>query len=156
MRQNALSPGAWLLCVRRFLASSIALHLVWEILQLPLYTLWRTGSVPERLFAVVHCTIGDGMIAGLSLLVALAAFASERWPESGVRKIWLAMLALGVAYTIYSEWLNVTVRGSWAYAAQMPTVPPFGTGLTPLAQWIVVPTVALWISLRRPPWVERA
>jgi hypothetical protein len=58
-------------------------------------------------------------------------------------------VAFGVLYTVFSEWLNTEVRGSWAYAAAMPVVPPFGTGLSPLAQWLVVPPAGFWWA-RRP------
>ena len=44
------------------------------------------------------------------------------------------MLAGGVAYTIFSEWLITTVRQGWAYSPLMPVVPIMGTGLAPLLQ----------------------
>jgi hypothetical protein len=55
----------------------------------------------------------------------------------------------GLAYTIFSEWLNTEIRGSWAYSAWMPTLPLIGAGLSPFAQWIAVPVVAFWWA-RRP------
>jgi hypothetical protein len=71
------------------------------------------------------------MIAGLTLLLAVS---------------------FAVGYTIRREWLNVNVRGSWAYVASMPTLPLIGTGLSPLLQWLVVPSLALRLATRRPPW----
>ena len=53
----------WLRAFRVYLGASIAFHFCWEALQLPLYTIWRTGSGREIAFAVVHCTAGDLMIA---------------------------------------------------------------------------------------------
>jgi len=35
------------------------------------------------------------------------------------------------------------VRGSWAYTPAMPRVPPLGTGLAPLLQWLLLPTMSL-------------
>ena len=61
-------------------------------------------------------------------------------------------LLLGVGYTIYSEWVNVSVRASWAYSELMPIVPVIGTGLAPLLQWFVIPTVALWLAVGNAPW----
>jgi len=145
----------WNRALRAYLVASVLAHLVWEILQLPLYTLWTTGTLREQAFAVAHCTIGDVMIAGLSLLVALAALRRTTWPAAGGRSVWLATLLLGVGYTIYSEWLNVSVRGSWTYSSLMPTLPPLGTGLAPLVQWIIVPTLVLRIATGRRPWTER-
>ena len=106
----------WPQALRRYLGVSIVGNLVWEILQLPLYTLWTTGTRKQQAFAVVHCTVGDAMIAGLSLLVALALFARTTWPSAGVTRVYAAGLAFGVGYTIYSEWLNTGVRGSWAFS----------------------------------------
>jgi hypothetical protein len=54
-------------------------------------------------------------------------------------------IALGLAYTIFSEWLNVSVVKSWTYSDLMPLIPPLGTGLTPILQWIIVPLLT-WAS----------
>ena len=139
---------SWPIVLRHYLAISLALHLAWEIAQLPLFTIseepWQ-----KQAFAVFHCTLGDGMIAGLSLLLALAAVAAPTWPEQGLVKTWALMLILGVGYTIYSEWINVSVRGSWAYNSSMPRLPILGTGISPVLQWIVVPTLSLHLATRR-------
>ena len=146
----------WPSALRRYISASLAVHLAWEVLQLPLYTLWTKGTLREQAFAVIHCTVGDAMIAGLSLLMALAIVGRPNWPNSGTRPVWLLTLLLGVSYTIYSEWLNVSVRGSWAYSDLMPTLPVLGTGLAPLFQWIVVPTLAMWLAIGRVPWSDQS
>jgi len=56
------------------------------------------------------------------------------------------MIANSLAYTIFSEWMNTVWRESWAYSAWMPLVPILGTGLSPLAQWVVIPAAALRLS----------
>ena len=146
--------AGWPRALRLYLGVSLAAHLGWEVLQLPLYTLWSTGTLRQQAFAVVHCTLGDAMIAGLSLLVALALFARAAWPRASDTRVYLACLAFGAGYTIYSEWLNVIVRGSWSYADLMPVMPVIGTGLAPLLQWFVVPTLALWAAIGRAPWLD--
>ena len=138
--------------LRCYLGVSIAAHLVWEIAQLPLFTLWTAGTVRQQAFAVLHCTVGDAMIAALSLLMALVVFARSTWPSSDVARVYAASLALGMGFTIYSEWLNTSVRGSWAYSDLMPIVPVTGTGLAPLVQWFVIPTMAMWIAIGNLPW----
>ena len=105
-------------------------------------------------FGVAHCTIGDVMIAGLALLSALALFGRPCWPKTGTRAIWLVTLLLAIAYTVYSEWLNVNVRRSWAYSDLMPTVPIIGTGVGPLLQWIALPTLVQWFAIARAPWID--
>lgn len=136
----------WLGALRRYLAWSAVLHLTWEIAQLPLYTLWRTGTWREIVLAILHCTAGDLMIATLALVASLVLVGAADWPRGAAVRVTLMMLLIGIGYTIYSEWLNTVVRQSWTYAPAMPRLPPFGTGLSPLLQWVVVPLLALRLS----------
>ena len=133
----------WLSAIRRYLAVTVAGHLVWEALHVPLYGIWEEGNTAEIAFAVVHCTGGDLLIALTSLVGALMLAGSPRWPARRFHVVAALTIAFGVLYTIYSEWLNVSVRGSWSYSARMPILPLLGTGLSPLLQWIVVPGAAL-------------
>jgi hypothetical protein len=96
------------------------------------------------LFAVVHCSAGDILIATATLVLALSLFGSSAWPHTGHRKVVIFTIAMGLGYTIFSEWLNIEVRESWAYSELMPTLPILGTGLSPIAQWIVIPLAAFW------------
>lgn len=139
----------WLRVLRRYVAFSTVAHVSWEVAHVPLYTIWRDGTAGEIAFAVVHCTGGDVMIASLALLAALVVVGGRDWPLRGYRRVGALALAFGFAYTIFSEWLNTDVRGSWAYAEAMPLLPVLGTGLTPVLQWIAVPAAALWWARRR-------
>lgn len=136
-------PGLWLLALRRYLAASAIGHLVWESLQLPLYALWSEDSAGLIAFAVVHCTAGDILIALASLSAAIIFVGSPSWPSDRFREVARWTVLVGLAYTFYSEWFNVSVRESWAYAPSMPTLPFLGTGLTPILEWIVIPIIAL-------------
>ena len=131
----------------RFLAVLGGLNLIWEIGQLPLYTLWHDGSWQEIGYAVAHCTTGDVFIA-LACAIAALAITRWHWPMPGRQStlFLLCFIALSVAYTIFSEWLNTTVRLSWAYSNLMPVLPLLGTGIAPLLQWISVPILAFWLS----------
>ena len=113
-------------------------------MQLPLYTLWRTGMPREIAFALFHCTGGDVLITTATFAVAAALARHFRRPPFGWRMVFTAIV-LGGGYTIFSEWLNVEIRRSWSYTAAMPVVPFLGTGLTPLLQWLIVPGLALAI-----------
>jgi hypothetical protein len=142
------ATGNWLAALTAYILTSIGAHLTWEILQLPLYTIWSTGGPRQIAFAIVHCTGGDIVIAITALSFALILVGHQNWPEQSYRQVLVVTLALGVGYTIFSEWLNVTVRGSWAYAPDMPVVPVLGTGIGPLLQWIFVPIAALSTARR--------
>ena len=127
----------------RWLLLAAALNVAWEVGQLHLYTIYAEGSLPDLAYAVAHCTAGDVLIALCSYLVAAMLTRSWRWPvEHPLAGLAAAALA-GAAYTVFSEWLNVYVRNSWAYTDAMPLV--FGIGLAPLLQWIVLPAIQLLV-----------
>lgn len=109
---------------------------------IPLYTIWTEGSAGEIIFAIVHCTGGDLMIAFSTLLVALFLFGRSEWPRQRSIPVLMATVVMGVGYTIFSEWLNIVVREAWAYRDIMPVIPVIDAGLTPFLQWLVVPTAA--------------
>ncbi len=123
-------------------------NLLWESLQLPLYTIWSTGTVGEQAFAVIHCTGGDILISLSALTLALVTVGDKSWPRGRFRQIAGLALIFGLAYTVFSEWLNVEVRATWGYSTWMPVVPIAGLqiGLSPLLQWIVVPSAAFAIT----------
>ena len=143
--------GGWLPTIRRYLAAVLLGNLVWEFAHMPLYTLWRTGTPAEIAFAALHCTGGDVLIATASLVLALLVAGQLGWPGEGHRRVAMVTIALGLGYTVFSEWLNVEVRQSWAYADLMPTLPWLGTGLSPVMQWLVVPAIAFWRGPPTPP-----
>ena len=137
--------------VTRYLMASAVGNLVWETLQLPLYTLWQTAHAAHLGFAVLHCWAGDLLIASISLGCGIV-IVGRSWPRRGYGRSAGAALIVGVAYTVFSEWFNATVHTNWSYAPAMPRVPPLGTGLSPLLQWIVVPLAAFaWARPRRDP-----
>ena len=138
----------WLPALRRYFVSIAVGNLVWELAQLPLYTLWDTGTLAQRAFAIAHCTAGDLLIAAVALMLALLIAGDARWPAAGFVRVACVAVCAGAGYTVYSEWLNVVVRHNWAYSAAMPVVPFIGTGLAPLLQWLVVPVAALLYARR--------
>ncbi|HKQ28710.1 MAG TPA: hypothetical protein VJT77_08930 [Burkholderiales bacterium] len=143
---------------RRFLALGYlpwlaALSLAWEVAQLPLYTIWRESSAGYIAFAVVHCTLGDLMIGSAALALALIAgreraLARWHWP-----RITIIAALTGTLYTAFSEWLNVAILRSWAYSEWMPVIEIAGLqfGASPLLQWLVIPTLALYLARKGDP-----
>ena len=132
----------------RYMAAVAGGNLAWEFAQLPLFTLWRTARPSYLVFAALHCWLGDLLIA-LSCLALGIGVTGRGWPSRGYLRVAVASVLLGLSYTVFSEWLNVTVRGSWAYAPSMPRLPPLGTGLSPLLQWLVIPIVASVVARPR-------
>jgi hypothetical protein len=141
-------PDSWSFIFRRYLPRLAFCSLAWEIVQLPLYTLWTEPRLGRIVFAVAHCTAGDAMIGLAALLLALVlsrAGAPAEWP---ITRVGALMVVLAVAYTVLSERINLT-RDSWAYSPWMPVIPWLEVGLAPMMQWIVVPLAALWWANRQ-------
>ena len=85
--------------------------------------LWRNG-VRRRALHDWRCHDSRPCAAECTSALWQAVLA-----QTGTRAVWLVTLLLAIAYTVYSEWLNVNVRRSWAYSDLMPTVPIIGTGV---------------------------
>lgn len=147
---RAFAGPLWRHVVVPYLAFVSMANLAWEIAQLPLYTIGLDGTLGERTFAVLHCTGGDVLIATITLLVAVALVGRREWPRSSTTfwRVAALTVGLGVTYTIFSEWFNIGILASWAYSDLMPVVPPFGTGVSPLLQWIVIPVAAFLLLAR--------
>lgn len=129
--------------LRTYLGTIALGNLLREFLHLPLYTIWTSGSWGEVIFAAVHCTGGDILIALSAMTLALMLVGDKGW-----RMVIMLAIIFGVAYTGFSEWLNVHVRRSWAYAQWMPVlrIGGYTIGLSPMLQWLVVPLTAVWIT----------
>ena len=113
---------------------------------MPLYTLWVDGTQSQIAFALLHCTLGDVLIGAVALTASLILWRLPAWPTERFRSVAYATLTFALAYTLFSEWLNVEVRHTWAYRDIMPTLPWLGTGLSPVLQWLIVPLLALWYA----------
>src|SRR3546814_6848801 len=100
--------------------------LVWEFAQIPRYTICLEGSPREIAFAALHCTGGDLLIAGAALVTAQLVAATGDWPHDRFAAVAAIAVFGGLGYTVFSEWLNTEIRGSWAYADVMPTLPLIG------------------------------
>lgn len=129
-------------------ALSFALNLVWEIGQLRLYAIFRTEPLRQIAYAVIHCTVGDVLIAVFSLLIAALVTRRADWP---LTRPWAGCgiaILFGLSYTAYSEWYNVYQTRAWTYSESMPLV--FGIGVSPLLQWFVIPAaLVVIVRLRR-------
>ena len=134
-------------CVVLWAGWALVLNLGWELAQLPLYTIYQSGSPGSIAFAVAHCTAGDVIISLACYGVGALATRSLCWPVERPARGAAAAIPTGVLYTIFSEWLNVSVRGSWQYAPAMPTLS--GIGVAPLLQWLVVPFLILILERHR-------
>lgn len=145
-----MQPLLWLAGLRVYLGIVFIGSLAWEVLHLPLYTIWTAGTLWEQAFAAGHCTLGDLVIAACALTLALLLVGAPGWPRNRFWPVTILAVVFGLAYTVFSEWQNVVVRAPWTYSHLMPVVSVAGSkiGLSPLLQWIVVPGTAFAVMRR--------
>lgn len=122
-------------------ALAFVLNLTWEIAHVGLYTIWAEADGMGVAWALLHCSLGDVLIALAMFALAGIVLCRADWPAS---RPWTggAIVVIGaMAFTAWSEWYNVYRAGNWAYVASMPMI--FGIGLTPLLQWLILPPVVV-------------
>jgi amino acid transporter len=118
-------------------ALAFAMHLTWEIAHVRLYTIWPASDAAGIAWALLHCTVGDVLIALAMFALAGMVLRRADWP---MLRPWTGafITVIGaMAFTAWSEWYNVYRAGNWGYTAGMPMI--FGIGLSPLLQWLILP-----------------
>lgn len=134
----------------QLLRLALPLELLWEIAQLPLYDVWHQDKWSYILYGLAHCTFGDLLIL-LATYELVALFTGGRtWYRSAPVTRSLLFTLLGVAYTVYSELMNVRIKGTWGYTDLMPIVPLLNIGGTPFLQWLLIPSVLIWLMRQLP------
>ncbi len=127
---NVLRMGLWS-------ALAFVLNLTWEFSHVGLYTIGRDADSLRITRAVVHCSLGDVVIALAMFALAGIALWRVDWPMSRPRTGGIIAVISALAITIWSEWYNVYRTGAWSYTPDMPTI--YGIGLSPLLQWLIIP-----------------
>jgi len=92
-------------------------NLIWEISQLPFYSLWTNGSIGEIVFAVVHCTAGDVLIAVSALAIATTVLsgAHSRFKKKYQHHV-LPFLAFAIVFARASSSFSLSM-----FVSTMPT-----------------------------------
>lgn len=141
-------PAALRFIALAYLPWLAGLNLAWEMTHVSLYTLWKEAEASYIAYSVVHCTAGDVMIGAAALLLALIVGREKSLAQWRWRRIGAVTALAGTAYTIFSEWMNTIVLRSWTYAEAMPRLElaSIEIGASPLAQWLVLPPLALYLA----------
>lgn len=127
---------------------SFLLHFVWEFVQVPAFAGMADMGHWEAIKLCLSATIGDVGFALAAFWVASLAARSRDWVLKPGRLPLGLFLAVGILLTIGFEYYYTNVSLRWSYSELMPLVPPFGTGLTPILQWLVIPPLVIWLARR--------
>lgn len=128
---------------------SFLLHFVWEFVQAPTYAGMIEMNHWDGIKLCMSATFGDVGFA-LTAYVATSLFARSRdWVFAPSTAQLLIFLGVGVALTVGFEYYYTNISLRWTYSELMPLVPPLGTGLSPLLQWLIIPLLVLWFIRRQ-------
>lgn len=127
---------------------SFLLHFVWEFLQVPTYAGMAEMAHWHGIKLCTSATIGDVGFALTAFWTASLVARTRHWMDDLAAMPVVVFLGIGIALTIGFEFYYTEITYRWTYSDLMPLVPPFGTGLSPLVQWIVIPPIVLWMSRR--------
>ena len=128
---------------------SFLVHFVWEFAQVPLFAGMPSASHWAAVLICARATAGDAVIALVAFWVAAAGTRSRDWVLTPSRHQIMVFLGVGLVITVIMEWLATQVLDRWAYGPTMPIVPLLRVGVAPLLQWLVVPSVVLWMVRRQ-------
>lgn len=124
---------------------SFLIFSAWEWYQTPFFI-----DISQEINRIVwfrfHCTVGDMMILTTTVLLSGILFKGFQWLFHPSWKHYLIVSVTGLSYTVFSEFRNVYIVKSWGYSSLMPTI--HGIGMLPIAQWILLPSMILYIAKR--------
>ena len=120
-------------------ALAFVLNLTWEIAHIRLYAIWAAADGMTIAWSLLHCTVGDVLIALAMFALAALVLWHADWPASRPWTGGIIVVIGAIVFTAWSEWYNVYRAGNWGYTASMPMI--FGIGLSPLLQWLILPPV---------------
>ena len=128
---------------------SLLLHFIWEFIQAPTYAEMAEMEHWQGIKLCTSATIGDVGFALSAFWLASFTAQSRSWFIKPKVLHLLIYLGTGIALTIGFEYYYTNISLRWSYSDLMPLVPPFGTGLSPLLQWIIIPVLVLWFTRRQ-------
>lgn len=143
MRERGVPPWQPWAAVALF---AVFPHFIWEMVQAPLYQGMAAAPHWPMVRVCAAATVGDAAIALLAYGVVAAAARDQLWLFGLTRHRVAGYVLVGLILTAILERVNVGVLGRWQYGPGMPTV--VGIGFAPLAQWLVIPPLTLWLARR--------
>ena len=132
-------------------ALAFLLNFPWEIWQMPLYRCLEmfAMSYGEAVAFLTAASIGDAVLSVVAFWCVAAAARSRAWIIDPTHGEACGFVGIGLAVTVFVEWIATRVLNVWQYTEAMPTLPLLDTGITPLLQWILLPPLVLWTVRRQ-------
>ena len=127
---------------------SFPMHFTWEFLQAPLFISMETVTHIEGIRICLQATLGDMVIALVAYWAAAFLAGTRHWVGRPDNKALVLFVGVGLGITMAIEFLSTGILDRWAYGTAMPRLPLIETGLAPVLQWALIPTLVLWYMRR--------
>ena len=145
---RARPAGLWRTPELPVIFFTFLLHFVWEFVQVPTYTGMAELPHWEAIKLCMSATFGDVGFALTAFWLASLAARRRDWILRPTRFSAAIFVAVGIVLTVGFEYYYTNISMRWTYSELMPLVPPLGTGLSPLLQWLVIPPLVIWLTRR--------
>ncbi|MEO6075341.1 MAG: hypothetical protein ABIP56_00910 [Dokdonella sp.] len=125
------------------------INFVWEVLQTPLFSYPSNASLVQINLACLRASVGDAAMILVAFWIVAILQKGRGWI---FHLSWMSLalfLLPGIVMTIVFEALATGPLQRWTYAAAMPVLPGLGTGIAPLAQWLILPPIVAFIVNRQ-------
>jgi hypothetical protein len=129
---------------------ALLVNFPWELLQAPLFAGHAEAPHVTVVLSCLQATVGDAAVMLVAHGLASGFAGNRHWLLRTSAADLARFVATGILVTVGIEWL--ATRGwwvqVWSYSASMPVVPGLGVGLAPLAQWLILPPLVVWLARR--------
>lgn len=126
--------------------TAVLLNFAWEMIQMPFFE-GMTYDSPGNWLLCFRASITDALLILLIFGAGKLLFKKWDWPlKLNVRKVSFLLVA-GFIIAVYFE-IDALQTGRWAYSIHMTILPPWGVGLVPLLQMLLLPYVSFKVGAR--------
>lgn len=120
------------------------LNYVWELAHMPLY---KDASFSAQHIAFCGlASVADALMVLLLYLGVAFFYKKPFWVQGADFQQIIRVMTIGGIGAIIGE-LAHTSAGDWSYADSMPMIPFVHVGLTPILQFLILPTLTYFLSL---------
>ncbi len=128
---------------------ALLINFVWEMMQMPLFSYPSNASLVQINLACLQASAGDAVMIVIAFWIVAILQKDRSWIlHPSVGSLGLFLLP-GILMTVVFEAMATGPLHRWTYAEAMPILPGLGTGIAPLAQWLILPPVVALVVKRQ-------
>ena len=125
--------------------TAFLLNAVWEVSHIPLYV-QGIYSWSHILFCLL-ASVADAIMVLLIFFGFALIYKNELWTQNlNIRRVVFLVIAGGIG-AVLAETRHLSI-GTWSYAEIMPLIPIFNVGLSPVLQFMILPSLAYILSFK--------